>query len=91
MDLDQRRVRKSDRDQEVIPLQAWLAVGEELFIDRLCVIDIGLKLSRLVRVRSCFPAFWPLGPLSMGKQQGHKRGIAKPEPALVKAPTSDLV
>lgn len=47
MDLDQRWVKKSDRDQEVIPLQAGLAVGEELFIDRLSVIDTGLKLSRL--------------------------------------------
>lgn len=69
MDLDQRRVKKSDRDQEVIPLQALLAVAEELFIDRLCVIDIGLKLSRLAQA-GLFPCLLASGLLHNGRTAG---------------------
>lgn len=58
MDLNQRWVKISDIGQEVIPLQAWRAVGEELFIDRLSVIDIGLKLNRLAQAGK-FPCLLP--------------------------------
>lgn len=59
MDLNQRWVKISDIGQEVVPLQAWRAVGEELFIDRLSVVDIGLKLNRLAQAGKfpCLLAF----------------------------------
>lgn len=78
MDLDFREVKNWERGHGVIPLQAWLAVGEELSIDWLCVTNTGLKLSRL--------ALWRSAMFSENNSRGTSRGVATPEAASLSLP-----